>query len=149
LFKKILIANRGEIALRIMRTCKEMGIKTVLPYSNVDRLSVPVAFAEETYPLNADEARESYLNIKSIIKIAKELKAEAIHPGYGFLSENSEFARACKNNDIVFIGPDADTISKMGDKISAKLIAKRAGLPVVRGVNKSVKSLGRAKQIAT
>lgn len=148
MFKKILIANRGEIALRIMRTCKEMGIKTVLPYSNADRPSVPVAFAEETYPLNADEARDTYLNINAIIKIAKESKAEAIHPGYGFLSENSEFARACKENDIVFIGPDAQTISRMGDKISAKILAKRAGLPVVRGINKSVRSLARAKQIA-
>jgi acetyl-CoA carboxylase, biotin carboxylase subunit len=148
LFKKILIANRGEIALRIMRTCKEMGIKTVLPYSNADRLSVPVAFAEETYPLNANEARDTYLNIKAIIKIAKDSKAEAIHPGYGFLSENAEFARACKENDIVFIGPDAQTISKMGDKISAKMLAKRANLPVVRGINKSIKSLSRAKQLA-
>ncbi len=148
MFKKILIANRGEIALRIIRTCKEMGIKTVMPYSNPDRLSTAVAFAEESYPLNGDEAKDTYLSIDKIIKVAKESGAEALHPGYGFLSENYLLAKACKENDIVFIGPDPDVISKMGDKISAKLIAKKAGIPVVRGINRPVHSLSRAKRIA-
>ena len=135
MFKKILIANRGEIALRIIRTCKELGIKTVIPYSNVDRLSIPVSCAEESYPLDGDEAKDTYLNIDKIIKIAKDSGAEAIHPGYGFLSENYLLAKACKDNGIVFIGPKPTIIAKMGDKISAKKIAKEAGIPVVRGVN--------------
>lgn len=148
MFKKILIANRGEIALRIIRACGEMGIKTVIPYSNADRLSIPVACAEESYPLDGDEAKDTYLDIEKLIKIAKESGAEAIHPGYGFLSENYLFAKACKENDIVFIGPSYNVIKKMGDKISAKLIAKRADIPVVRGVNRPIRSLSRAKWIA-
>jgi acetyl-CoA carboxylase biotin carboxylase subunit len=149
LFKKILVANRGEIALRIIRTCKELGIKTVIPYSNVDRLSIPVACAEESYPLDGDEAKDTYLNIEKIIKIAKDSGAEAIHPGYGFLSENYLLAKACKESGIVFIGPKPEIIAKMGDKISAKKIAKEAGIPVVRGVNRPIKSLHRAKWIAS
>ena len=148
MFKKILIANRGEIALRIIRACQEMGIKTVIPYSNSDRLSIPVACAEESYPLDGDEAKDTYLNIDKLINIAKESGAEAIHPGYGFLSENYLLAKACQDNKIVFIGPSQDVIAKMGDKISAKLIAKKAGLPVVRGINRSIHSLSRAKWIA-
>ena len=148
MFKKIMIANRGEIALRIIRTCKEMGIKTVMPFSNADRFSNPVAFAEESYPLDGDEARETYLSIDKIIKVAKESGADALHPGYGFLSENYLLAKACKENDIVFIGPSPEVIERMGDKISAKIIAKRAGLPVVRGVNRAIHSLARAKRIA-
>lgn len=149
LFKKILIANRGEIALRIMRACKELGIKTILPYSDVDRLSTPVACAEETFPLEGSEAKDTYLNIKKIINVAKKLGADAIHPGYGFLSENAEFAKACEDNDIIFIGPRSEVITKMGDKTTAKITAKSAGLPVVRGVNRPIKSLKRAKRIAS
>ena len=148
MFKKILIANRGEIALRIIRACGEMGIKTVIPYSNSDRLSIPVACAEESYPLDGDEAKDTYLDIDKLIKIAKESGAEAIHPGYGFLSENYLLAKACKDNKIVFIGPSPDVIAKMGDKISAKLIAKQAGIPVVKGINRPIRSLSRAKRIA-
>jgi acetyl-CoA carboxylase biotin carboxylase subunit len=148
MFKKILIANRGEIALRIIRACGEMGIKTVLPYSNADRLSVTVACADESYPLDGDEAKDTYLDIDKLIKIAKDSGAEAIHPGYGFLSENYLLAKACKDNKIVFIGPSPDIIAKMGDKISAKLIAKQAGIPVVRGVNRPIHSISRAKWIA-
>ncbi len=148
MFKKIMIANRGEIALRIIRTCKEMGIKTVMPYSNPDRLSTPVAFAEESYPLDGEEAKDTYLSIEKIIKVAKESGADALHPGYGFLSENYLLAKACKENDIVFIGPAPSVISRMGDKISAKMIAKKAGLPVVRGINRPIHSLSRAKWIA-
>ena len=147
LFKNI-TSQQSEIALRIIRTCKEMGIKTVMPYSNPDRLSTAVAFAEESYPLNGDEAKDTYLSIDKIIKVAKESGAEALHPGYGFLSENYLLAKACKENDIVFIGPDPEVISKMGDKISAKLIAKKAGIPVVQGINRPVHSLSRAKRIA-
>ena len=125
-----------------------MGIKTVMPFSNSDRFSNPVSFAEESYPLDGDEARETYLSIEKIIDVAKRSGAEALHPGYGFLSENYLLAKACKENDIVFIGPSPDVIERMGDKISAKLIAKRAGLPVVRGVNRAIHSLARAKRIA-
>lgn len=149
MFKKIMIANRGEIALRIIRACKELGIKTVIPYSNPDRLSIPVSCAEESYPLDGEEAKDTYLDIDKIIKIAKDSGAEAIHPGYGFLSENYLLAKACKENGIVFIGPKPEIIAKMGDKISAKKIAKEAGIPVVRGINRPIRSLSRAKWIAS
>lgn len=147
MFKRILIANRGEIALRIIRACKEMGITTIIPYSDVDRDSIPVNLAEVSYPLGGNEAKDTYLNIEKIIEIAKKANADAIHPGYGFLSENAEFARACSNNGIVFIGPSVDVLEKIGDKISAKQIVKKAGLPVVRGVNHSVRSISRARRI--
>ena len=148
MFKKILIANRGEIALRIIRACKELVIKTVMPYSNPDRLSIPVTCAEESYPLDGDEAKTTYLDIEKLIKIARESGADAIHPGYGFLSENHLLAKACKDNDVVFIGPPSNVIEKMGDKISAKMIAKHAGIPVVKGINRPIHSLARAKRIA-
>lgn len=148
MFKKILIANRGEIALRIIRACKEMGIKTIVPYSDVDRESIPVACAEESFPLNGNEAKDTYLNIDKIIEGALKLRAEAIHPGYGFLSENADFAKACEKNKIIFIGPTPEVLDKIGDKISAKKIVQKAHIKVVRGVNHSVRSLSRAKKIA-
>jgi len=148
MFKKIMIANRGEIALRVIRACKEMGIKTVVPFSDVDRYSVPVTCAEESFPLNGNESKDTYLNIPKLIEIAKKSGAEAIHPGYGFLSENAAFARACKDAGIVFIGPAPEILEKMGDKIRAKIAVKKAGIPVVRGVNHSISSVKRAKRIA-
>jgi len=148
LFKKILIANRGEIALRIVRACKELGIKTVMPFSDVDRASLAVMCAEESYPLNGNDAKDTYLNIEKIIQIAKESGAEAIHPGYGFLSENYLFAKACEDNGIKFIGPPPSVIKSMGDKISAKMAVKRAGIPAVRGINREIHSFDRAKRIA-
>lgn len=132
-FKKILIANRGEIALRIIRTCKEMGIKTVAVYSSADKDSLHVKFADEKFCIGPPQGKLSYLNIQNIITAAKIAKAEAIHPGYGFLAENSTFAQHCKDNGIKFIGPTPEQIIAMGDKITAKDTMTRAGVPVVPG----------------
>ncbi len=133
MFKKILIANRGEIALRIIRTCKEMGIKTVAVYSTVDRDSLHVRFADEAVCIGPPPSRESYLNIPSIISAAEITNADAIHPGYGFLSENARFSKICAENGIKFIGATADQINAMGDKASAKETMKKAGVPTIPG----------------
>ena len=110
MIKKVLIANRGEIALRVMRSCREMGLLTVAVFSEADRTSHHVAYADEAYPIGPAVAKESYLNIEKVIATAKRCGADAIHPGYGFLSENSEFARRCKEEGIIFIGPAAETM---------------------------------------
>lgn len=126
MIKKVLIANRGEIAIRIARTLKEMGIKTVSVYSDADRESLHVRRTDETYYLGGSKPSESYLNIPKIIEIAKKCKADAIHPGYGFLSENAKFARECEKNGIIFIGPSSESLEKSGDKIYARKMAKNA-----------------------
>lgn len=133
MFKKILIANRGEIALRIIRTCKEMGIKTVAVYSTADRDSLHVRFADEAVCIGPPPSRDSYLNIPSIISAAEVTNADAIHPGYGFLAENAKFSAICKEYGIKFIGPTADQISAMGDKAAAKATMKAAGVPTIPG----------------
>jgi len=133
MFKKILIANRGEIALRIIRTCKEMGIKTVAVYSTVDRDSLHVRFADEAVCIGPPPSRDSYLNIPSIISAAEITNADAIHPGYGFLSENARFSKICAENGLKFIGATADQINAMGDKASAKETMKKAGVPTIPG----------------
>ena len=138
MFNKILIANRGEIACRIIRTCKDLGIKTVAIYSEADRNSLHVTTADEAYLVGPAEPQESYLNLNKIIDIAKHSKAEAIHPGYGFLSENPLFARQCEEHGIKFIGPKADVMEKMGDKIKARKLAKKVGLPVLPGTDEPV-----------
>jgi len=130
---KILIANRGEIAVRIMRTCREMGIETVAVYSEADRTSLHVRYAHEAYPIGKAASSESYLNIEKIIEVAKKSQSDAIHPGYGFLSENANFARRCREEGIAFIGPSPEVIEKMGDKIQARETMKKAGIPVVPG----------------
>lgn len=135
MFKKVLIANRGEIAVRIIKACQEMGIKTVAVYSEADRKSPHVELADETINLGDPAPSESYLNIAKIIKNATSLKAEAIHPGYGFLAENPDFAKACQDSGIKFIGPTPEVIRLMGDKIEAKNTIAQAHIPVIPGYN--------------
>lgn len=135
MFTKILIANRGEIALRIIRTCKKMNIKTVAVYSEADADSLHVREADEAYLIGKPPVNQSYLNIEKIISVAKTAKAEAIHPGYGLLSENAVFARRCAEEGLVFIGPDADIIAAMGSKLEARKTMQEAGVPVIQGIN--------------
>jgi len=132
-FKKILIANRGEIALRIIRTCKEMGVKTVAVYSTADKDSLHVRFADEAVCIGAPASKDSYLNIPRIIAAAEITNADAIHPGYGFLSENAEFSRICEEYNIKFIGASPDMINQMGDKATAKATMAVAGVPTIPG----------------
>jgi len=148
LFKKILIANRGEIALRIIRTCKELGIKTVAVYSEADRYSLHVRFADEAVCIGPGPSKESYLNIPRIIAAAEITNAEAIHPGYGFLSENAMFAEICESSGIKFIGPTPDAIEAMGDKALAKETMRKAGVPVIPGSDGVVETLEEAREIA-
>jgi len=148
MFKKILIANRGEIALRIIRTCKEMGIKTVAVYSTADRDSLHVRFADEAVCIGPPPSRQSYLNIPSIISAAEITNADAIHPGYGFLSENAEFSKICEEYNIKFIGPSPEMINAMGDKASAKATMKKAGVPTIPGSDGLLESIDQAKTIA-
>src|SRR5688572_9369666 len=131
--RKVLIANRGEIAVRIIHACREMGISTAAVYSDADRHSLHVSMADSAYDIGPSPASESYLRINSILDAAKQAGADAIHPGYGFLSENPEFANACEAAGIVFIGPPSNVIRALGDKIAAKRIMESAGVPVVPG----------------
>jgi acetyl-CoA carboxylase biotin carboxylase subunit len=133
MFKKILVANRGEIAVRVLRACREMNIASVTAYSDADRNALHTRYADEVYYLGAAPATESYLKIDNIIEIAKKARAEAVHPGYGFLAENTEFARACENSGIVFIGPTSKAIELLGDKIASKKTMTKAGIPVIPG----------------
>ena len=135
MFKKILIANRGEIAIRIIRACNEMGIKTVAVYSKADKNSLHVKFADEAICIGEGPAVESYLNIPRIITAGEITNADAIHPGYGFLAENAKFSKICKENGFTFIGPDAEIIDLMGDKVNARNAAKDAGVPIITGSN--------------
>ena len=145
MFKKVLIANRGEIAVRIIRACKEWGIGTVAVHSDVDADSMHVRLADESVCIGSHQPQNSYLNISSIMSAVDLTGAEAIHPGYGFLSENAKFSEIVNKHGIKFIGPSADLISKMGDKIEAKRIAKKYGLPVIEGSEGGVKSVAEAK----
>ena len=135
MFKKILIANRGEIAIRIIRACNEMGIKTVAVYSKADKNSLHVKFADEAICIGKGPAVESYLNIPRIIAAGEITNSDAIHPGYGFLAENAKFSKICKENGFTFIGPDAEIIDLMGDKVNARNAAKDAGVPIIPGSN--------------
>ncbi|GGW24610.1 acetyl-CoA carboxylase biotin carboxylase subunit [Arenibacter certesii] len=148
MFKKILIANRGEIALRIIRTCKEMGIKTVAVYSKADEESLHVRFADEAVCIGPAASSESYLKIPNIIAAAEITNADAIHPGYGFLSENSKFSRICAEHDIKFIGPSGEHIDRMGDKATAKETMKKAGVPTIPGSEGLLKDYEDAKKVA-
>jgi acetyl-CoA carboxylase biotin carboxylase subunit len=148
MFKKILIANRGEIALRIIRTCKEMGIKTVAVYSTADKESLHLRFADEAVCIGPPTSKLSYLNIPSIISAAEITNADAIHPGYGFLSENAEFSRICEDYKIKFIGASAEQINLMGDKATAKDTMKKAGVPVIPGSDGLLSSVEEGKVLA-
>jgi acetyl-CoA carboxylase biotin carboxylase subunit len=148
MFKKILIANRGEIALRIIRTCREMGIRTVAVYSTADRESLHVKFADEAVCIGPPPSRQSYLNIPAIISAAEVTGADAIHPGYGFLSENAEFSRICAEYGIKFIGATADQINSMGDKATAKATMKNSGVPVIPGSVGLIDTVEEAKELA-
>jgi acetyl-CoA carboxylase biotin carboxylase subunit len=148
MFKKILIANRGEIALRVIRTCREMGIKTVAVYSTADKDSLHVKFADEAVCIGKPSSLESYLNIPHIIAAAEITNADGIHPGYGFLAENSKFAKICGDHGIKFIGPTPEMINSMGDKVTAKETMIKAGVPVVPGVEGLLESVAHAKKSA-
>jgi acetyl-CoA carboxylase, biotin carboxylase subunit len=148
MFKKILIANRGEIALRVIRTCREMGIKTVAVYSTADRDSLHVKFADEAVCIGKPQSSDSYLNIAHLMAAVEITNADAIHPGYGFLAENSKFAQICNEHDIKFIGPTPEMINSMGDKITAKETMIKAGVPVVPGGQGLLQSLDEARGLA-
>jgi acetyl-CoA carboxylase, biotin carboxylase subunit len=148
MFKKILIANRGEIALRVIRTCKEMGIKTVAVYSTADKDSLHVKFADEAVCIGPPASKQSYLNIPNIIAAAEITNADAIHPGYGFLSENAEFSKICEEYNIKFIGASPAMIEAMGDKSSAKDTMKKAGVPTIPGSNGLLESISQGKKLA-
>ena len=147
MIRKVLIANRGEIAVRIMRSCREMGIRTVAVFSEADRTSRHVMYADEAYLIGPAIAANSYLNIEKIIEVAKEARADAIHPGYGFLSENATFARRCEEEGIIFIGPRPETIEMMGDKIEARKCMEKAGVPIVPGTEEPLQSVEEAIEL--
>ncbi|MDD1757925.1 MAG: acetyl-CoA carboxylase biotin carboxylase subunit [Methanotrichaceae archaeon] len=148
MFNRILISNRGEIAIRVMRACRELGISTVAVYSEADKNALFAKYADEAVFIGPPPSSLSYLNIDKIIKAAQETKAEAIHPGYGFLAENTLFAKACEDNGIVFIGPPASAIDVMGSKITARQTMKKAGVPIVPGIEAGVSDPDEAVDIA-
>jgi acetyl-CoA carboxylase biotin carboxylase subunit len=148
MFRKILIANRGEIALRIIRTCKELGIKTVAVYSSADKDSLHVRFADEAVCIGPPQSKLSYLNMPNLIAVAEITAADAIHPGYGFLSENAKFSAICKDYNIKFIGASPEMINKMGDKATAKDTMRAAGVPIIPGSDGLLNSIEEGKSIA-
>ena len=148
MFQKILIANRGEIAVRIIRACREMGIKTVAVYSEADREALHTQLADEAICIGPASSLESYLNMEQILSATIAAGADAIHPGFGFLSENSKFAKMCQKCRISFIGPSAEIISRMGNKSEARKTMMRAGVPVVPGTKEPVYDAEKGKEIA-
>ena len=136
MFKRVLIANRGEIAVRVIRACRELGVETVAVFSDVDRTALHVKEADFACPIGPAPSRESYLVIDKILDAARTTGAEAIHPGYGFLAENSTFARRCREAGIVFIGPSPESIDAMGDKVAARTLMQKARVPVVPGIGR-------------
>lgn len=148
LLTSVLIANRGEIALRIIRACKELGIRSVLAYSEADEDSLPVQLADQAVCVGPAQARLSYQNQKALISLALSYKVDAIHPGYGFLAENSDFAKLCEEEGITFVGPSAEIIHKMGDKIEARQIAQLAGVPTISGSDGAISQTNEALEVA-
>src|SRR5579863_6839708 len=148
MFKKILIANRGEIAVRIARACREMGITSAAVFSDADRAALHVRLADEAYPVGPAPSRESYLRIDKLMEVARRAGCDALHPGYGFLAENPELARACAANKIRFIGPSAEAMERLGAKTAARQLAARAGVPMVAGTKDAIENLQEAEKIA-
>jgi acetyl-CoA carboxylase biotin carboxylase subunit len=148
MFRKVLIANRGEIAVRVMRACREMDIRTVAVYSDVDRKALHVRYADEAYPIGPALSTESYLRIDRLIEVARRSSAEAIHPGYGFLAENPDFARACAEAGFVFIGPPVAAMELMGSKTASRRALRQAGLPVVPGTDRNLETLEEVERVA-
>src|SRR5712675_1760653 len=148
MFAKILIANRGEIACRVIRTARRMGIATVAVYSEADAGALHVALADEARLIGPPPARDSYLNIAAILDAARQSGAQAVHPGYGFLSEDPDFAEICADNGLTFIGPPPDVISRLGDKAACRALMAEAGLPVLPGTNGPLASPADAKDAA-
>jgi acetyl-CoA carboxylase biotin carboxylase subunit len=149
MFKKILIANRGEIAIRVAKACHELGIKVIGIYSTIDKESLHLKYCDEAVLIGEPPPLLSYLNIKRIIEVAKETGAEAIHPGYGFLAENPDFAKACEENGIVFIGPDSKALALVGDKVASRITAKNVGAPIIPGMEMVGKDIEEFKKIAS
>ncbi|MBU2466297.1 MAG: ATP-grasp domain-containing protein, partial [Bacteroidetes bacterium] len=147
MIKKVLVANRGEIAIRVMRSCREMGIETVAVFSEADRSSMHVRYADDAYYIGPSPSSESYLKMEKIIEVAKKSGADAIHPGYGFLSENAAFSARCQKEGILFIGPDSFAIETMGDKITARKTMIAAGVPVVPGTTEPISDLKKAVEV--
>ena len=146
--KSVMIANRGEISLRIIRACQELGVKSVAIYSEADKNTLPVKLADSTVCIGPAPAQASYQNQEAIISAALAFGVDAIHPGYGFLSEKADFAKKCEDNGIIFIGPSAEIISKMGDKIEARKIAASASVPTIPGSDGAVSEFKKALEIA-
>ncbi len=135
---KVLVANRGEIAVRVLRTCRELGLETVAVFSEADRGAPHVRYADEAYCIGPPPARESYLNGERIVQVALETRAQAVHPGYGFLAESADFAQACVEAGVIFVGPRPETIRLLGDKVSARQVAGQLGLPLLPGTESSM-----------
>src|ERR1700691_2636724 len=148
MFRKILIANRGDIAVRIARACRDMGIVSVAVFSDADRAALHVRLADEAYRAGPAPSRESYLRIDKLMEIARHAGCDALHPGYGFLAENPELARACAANNIAFIGPSPEAMERLGSKTAARQLAARAGVPMVAGTKDSIENLANAAEIA-
>jgi acetyl-CoA carboxylase biotin carboxylase subunit len=149
MFRKVLIANRGEIAVRVMRTCREMGIATVAVYSEADRKALHVRYADEAYLIGPAPSTESYLRINRLLEVAERSRAEAIHPGYGFLAENPEFARACERAGRVFVGPPVEAMELLGSKTASRHAVREAGLPVVPGTDRNLENLEEVRRMAS